>query len=194
MKNNPNYDLNKEKNIQEWGSWKHNVRDQFKSKSLEEIKGELKETQLPCSILMSQISGDFNFSSLIRSANSFNLKNVYYYGTKHYNKIGACGTYKYTDVSYLRSIDEIKELKKEYTFVALENNIDKPVQDITSFIWNTQTPTLICVGEENCGLQPEILELCDFFIEIPGRGSVRSLNAAVAATLAMYDYYSKYSK
>lgn len=171
--------------------WSRNVRDQYKDIPTEDIKADLQSKCFPSSILMSQITGDFNIASVIRSANSFNFKSVYYYGNKRYDKRGTLGTHHYIDVHYLDDIEQIKLLKEQYHFVALENNINRHPINIKDYSWNYIKPSLICIGEEGQGLTDDILELADDCIEIESRGSVRSLNAAVAASIAMYDYYCK---
>lgn len=175
-------------------SWLFNVRDCFKSKSQEEIKSSLKGNAIPCAVMMSHINGDFNFGSVIRSANGFNVERVFYFGKKKFDRRGALGTYHYIDVTHLSSLDEIKNLKEEYCFVALENNIDRRPTLITDFTWPRHKKPIILIGEEGKGLQEDILNLCDFFIEIPILGSVRSFNAAVAASIAIYDFSSKLQK
>jgi len=170
--------------------WQRNVIDKYKDKSEEEIKADLQMTALPCAVMMSQIEGDFNIGSVIRSSNNFNLSKVYYYGRKKYDKRAACGTYKYTDVIHLSSFSEILSLKNKYHFVGLDNNINKPVVSIKNYEWKKNS--LIIIGEENAGIIPDILDICDDYVEIPSMGSVRSLNAAVAASIAIYDYYYKF--
>jgi TrmH family RNA methyltransferase len=48
-----------------------------------------------------------------------------------------------------------------------------------------RTPTTIVVGAERAGLPPDIVEACDAVAHIPIRNE--SLNAAMAATLAVYE-------
>jgi tRNA G18 (ribose-2'-O)-methylase SpoU len=173
-----------------FASWLYNVVDKYKSFSKEEIHADMQQKAFPISILMSQIAGDFNFGTVIRSANGFNVKEVFYYGKKHYDRRGTCGTHHYIDVKYLTSIEKLKELKKEYRFVGLENGVN--AQNMVQYTW--QPNTLLILGEESCGISQEVLELCDDLVEIPMFGSVRSFNAAVAASLAMYDFVSKTTK
>jgi len=80
------------------------------------------------------------------------------------------------------------ELKKQYTFVALENTVPgaEPIYD---FVW--PNAPLLVVGEEGTGITNDTLELCDRFVYIPQYGSVRSLNAAVASSIAMNDFVMK---
>jgi tRNA G18 (ribose-2'-O)-methylase SpoU len=169
-----------------------NILPCYKSLETGEIKNLLRENSLPGSVLMSQIEGDFNFSSVIRNANFFNLKSVYYYGRRRYDRRGAVGTHNYKDVLFLDSIDEIKKLKEQYVFIGLENNV-QTTGYIDEFKWPSNS--LIIIGEEHSGITKEILELCDSVLEIRTRGtipgSVPSLNAATAAGIAIHDYVSK---
>jgi tRNA G18 (ribose-2'-O)-methylase SpoU len=172
-------------------SWQFNVRKQFKNKTTEEIKQVLKENAFPFSVLMTQLRGDYNFGSVIRTANNFGASKVFYYGPKrHYDKRSAVGVFNYTDVIYLSTIEQIKELKSEYRFVALENNIERKSISIKDYRWPSSN-TLILLGEESQGLPSEILDMADDLIEIPSYGSVPSLNASVAASIAIYDYICK---
>jgi tRNA G18 (ribose-2'-O)-methylase SpoU len=171
--------------------WQRNVVDKFKPLSEEDIKNKLQETAFPAAVLMSQIEGDFNIGCVIRAANNFNLSKVFYYGRKHYDKRSACGTYKYTDVVFLTSLEEVEQLKWQYTFVGLDNNIKKKICPIKDYVWSPNS--LVVLGEENSGIPEEVLDLCDDFVEIPTRGSVRSLNVASAASIAFYDYCCKFS-
>lgn len=168
--------------------WQRNVIDEYKPLSDEEIKAKLQVNSLPFAVLMGQIEHDFNIGSVIRAANSFGASKIFYYGKKHFDRRGCLGTYKYSTVEYLSSFDQVKALKDDYTFVGLENNNPK-TQKIISYIWSPKP--LIIIGEEGNGIQPELLELCDSLVEIPSRGSVRSLNAAQAAAIAMFDYTMK---
>ncbi len=167
----------------------NNVIDKYKSFSIEEIKADLQKSVLPGAVLMTQMVGDFNISNVIRTANFFNLSKVYYIGNRKIDRRGCVGTYKYTDVCFLPTFQDLIHLKKEYQFVALENNINKPTFFLKDFIWVKKS--LIIIGEEGCGISEEILDLCDQFIEIENRGSVRSLNAATAAAIAINDYATK---
>ena len=179
---------------EEYKNWTspNNVRPEFKHLSVEETKALVLFKAIKLTVTMAHINGDFNFSSLIRSANGFGISDVYYFGKKKFDKRGAIGTYHYINVNYLKSIEELKELKHKYRFVALENNIGKNSVPLHNYVWKENS--MFIVGEEGNGLTEEILELCDDFVEIPMLGSISSFNVAVAASIAMYDYSSKMAK
>lgn len=168
-----------------------NVLDCYKDWTIDLIKNDIKKKTFPYAVLMQHLQGDFNIGTVIRNANAFGAREVYYYGTKkHYDNRGDVGTRHYTDVIFIKDLNKIKELKNKYSFVALENNIDGKISiSIQEFIW-PKNP-LILIGEEREGLRPEILELCDHLIYIPMYGSVRSLNAGCASAIAMNNFIEK---
>lgn len=167
-----------------------NVIDKYKEWELDLIKEDLQNASFPYAVLMTQIQGDFNFGSVVRSANFLGAKEVFYFGKKHWDKRSSVGTHHYTNVKHIFSLEDLLKLKELYSFVALENNINRNPVKLSSFEWKKNS--LIIIGEESVGLPNEILDICDSIVEISGFGSVRSLNAAVAGSVAMYDYVSKY--
>lgn len=48
-------------------------------------------------------------------------------------------------------------------------------------------PTAFLIGNEGNGLSPELAELAEAYLKIPMEGRVESLNAAIAASLLMYE-------
>lgn len=172
-------------------AWAFNVIDEYKSLTVEQIKEEVAKKSLPFAVCMQHIQYDNNIAAVIRSANAFGARKVFYFGKKKYDKRAAAGVYNYTPVSFLDSIEALKDLKKDYTFVGLDNIPEKNPTSVSKFVWKPNT--LMIVGSESMGLVPEVLDLCDHFVQIEQRGSVRSLNAATAASIAMYDYCSKYN-
>lgn len=171
-------------------AWTYNVIDPLKGKSLEECQQYVQDNLLPASILVSNVYGDFNFANVIRSANCLGFGPVYYYGKKKYDKRAATGVYKYTTVSYLADIQQVRDLENEFTFVAIEN-VNRTGY-LHEFDWNTPKKPLLVVGGEADGVAPEILELCKIQLEIKMRGTCRSLNLASAAAIAMSDFSYKY--
>ena len=74
------------------------------------------------------------------------------------------------------------ELPEEGRSIALVMGAETPVwaADLTG-------PTVVVVGAERHGLPDEILERCDATVSIPQAAGAESLNAAQAATIALYE-------
>jgi tRNA G18 (ribose-2'-O)-methylase SpoU len=171
-------------------SWAFNVIPALKDKTKEEIIKHCQDNSLPFAVMMANLRGDFNFASVIRSANAFGAQEVFYFGRKKYDKRGTTGVHHYTKVTFI-SEQEVHSLKDKFSFVCLENNRPN-VQSIHKFDWKTPKMPLIILGEEGCGIVDWLLDIADFNIEIPQRGSVPSVNAAVAASIAMNDFAFKH--
>ncbi len=169
-------------------AWEYNVADHFKSKTVEEIRNALKETAFPFAVCMENWVSDFNQSSLIRNANGFNAKEVFYLGVKKWDKRGACGSFNYTDVNFLSTIDELIKLKERYVFIGVDNVVGSV--PLNTYSWPKNA--LMILGSEGTGLTPTVQELCQDLVSIPMFGSVRSFNCASSAGIVMYDYVSKF--
>lgn len=173
----------------EWNVCDKYREDIFNEWTIDLVKKDLKKNSFPFSVLMENFIGDFTIGSVLRSCNALGGNEMYYYGRKEYDKRGAVGTYHYTCMNHLNSFRDVVELKKKYVFVALENNMEKS-NSIYDYVWDDNS--LIVIGEEGKGISKEMLEICDKFIFIPQYGSVRSMNAAVASSIAMNDYVQKF--
>ena len=178
--------------IQNWNVTDKYKLDRLTSWTKDLIKKDLQSTSFPYAVMMENWLGDFNLSSLIRSANAFNARSVYYLGRKHYDRRGTVGTHNYTDVIHLSTRDQLLKLKEDYELVAIENTVPSAVALGDA---EYSRPPLFILGEEGVGITPETLELCEKFVYISQHGSVRSLNAAVAGSIVMNhftnDYYPK---
>lgn len=170
-------------------SWSYNVLPHLKHLSKPEIQDYCKQNSKPYGILMENLLGDFNFASVIRSANAFGAEKIFYYGKKKFDRRGACGTHHYVNLNFFETFEDVLSLKEEYTFVALENV--SRTSYLHEFSWDTYKKPLIILGEEGSGISEQMLDLCDHQIEIKQLGSVPSVNAAVAASIAMSDLLSK---
>ena len=171
-----------------WSLWKRNVVDRYKNWPTESIKRDLQRTANPFAVCMEHWQGDFNISTLIRNANAFNAEKVFYLGKKRFDRRGTVGSHHYVDLVFLDGgLSQLVELKKQYTFVAIDNNVPN-THKLGNFNWSElEKPPLLIFGEEGVGLTEEALNLADYTVEIPQFGSVRSLNVGTSSGIVMYD-------
>ena len=169
--------------------WQRNVRDIYKSVPTEDIKEDLRKKALPCAVRAQNLEHDMNIGCIMRTANAFGVFDFHYFGARKWDRRGAMGVRHYMNVHHHRTLDEVKSLKAKYRFVGLENNLTRGSVDIRSYQYAKNT--FFIIGEEQRGITNDLLDLCDDLIEIPIRGSVRSFNAATAASIALFDYVSK---
>lgn len=169
-----------------------NVRDHLKELTVEAIKNYCAASTMPAAIAMTHIEGDFNLSNVLRSANFFGFRDMFYIGGgRQWDKRGAVGTHHYTPITYIPTIEEFfKIIDGRYIPIALENNVQFPMQNLFDYRW-PDSPVII-VGEEQLGLSNDVLTKCQTIVTIPSHGSVRSLNVSTAAGTAMGLVRSQY--
>ena len=173
-----------------------NVLDKYKDNryfkwTAELIKKDIQSKSFPFAVLMEHFIGDFTIGSVLRSCNFLGGEKMFYYGSRSWDRRSAVGVQNYTDMINIKTEEELIGLKKDYVFVALENNIDG-TEPLNDFVWPTEKKCLIILGEEGVGITKQTLSHCDKFVTITGYGSVRSLNAGLAGGIAMQDYVAKY--
>ena len=83
-----------------------------------------------------------------------------------------------------RAIDELKSQGVWIVGLAGESKTDFEEVDYTA-------PTAVVVGSEGSGLSRLVAEKCDYLVQLPMRGKVESLNAAVAGSLVLYTAFRK---
>jgi len=171
-------------------SWQYNVADHLKDLTTEEVKEVIKATANPFAVCFEHWIGDFNMGTGIRNANAFNAKEVFYVGTKKWDRRSAVGVHNYTEVQWISDIEDFKKLKDRYVIVGIDNVPGSVPISTYSFSENT----LMVFGEEGTGLTPEMQSLCKDIVYIEMFGSVRSLNCGTASGIAMYQYINSQRK
>lgn len=88
----------------------------------------------------------------------------------------------------IKMIQELKE--KGYKIAGLEQtNQSIMIQDFSL----SQHPVCLILGNEVTGIDPTLLPHLDIVLEIPQFGMKHSLNVSVAAGVALYAFFQKYS-
>lgn len=171
-----------------------NVVDHLKWMSTAEINDKLLSQSKNFGLLLVNIDYDINTGTIIRAGNTFGAREVILYGRKKFDRRASVGAEFYTKFRQIEWEEQLQEVLNDYdVIIALENNLPNTIQ-LPEFKWDSNLKYLICVGQEGDGLPQNILDRCNYTLEIPSFGSVRSLNVGVAASIVMYDYISKTSR
>jgi tRNA G18 (ribose-2'-O)-methylase SpoU len=85
----------------------------------------------------------------------------------------------------------LAELKRDgYRLVGLEQTTGS--QNLHSYMFPRRT--VLVVGNERHGIDPDVLRLLDDVLEIPVWGRPHAYNAATATAMALYEYCRQYPK
>lgn len=167
-----------------------NIIDEFKGMPSEVIRSKVQDRTLGFAIAMVNWSGDFNFSGLVRSANNFGAKHVFYVSEKRrWDKRGAQGTYNYTNVDWAGNDENnLFNLAKDFGYIPIA--VEQSEKAISLYNFEMPLAPLFILGSESEGLTENMLNQIESHIVIPGVGSTRSLNAAVAGSVVMSFFHA----
>ncbi len=167
-----------------------NVADYLKWMTESETKKYLDEKRLNFDVLILNLLFDNNAGNIVRSANAFGANEIILYGHKKFDRRASVGAEFYSHFRHLKFTEDLDELFKEYEMIVAVENTEDAVP-LRTFEWNKNKRTLMIFGQESSGIPKEILDKCHAIVTIKQRGSVRSLNVAVAAGIVMNDYGEK---
>ena len=141
-------------------------------------------------VLTDNIRSAWNVGSILRSADGFGFDHAYLCGISPTPEIEpvrktSLGAEEYVTWSHHNNaVVLVNGLKKEgWRILALEE--DQRAKKITAYKPTAQNTVLI-IGSEVTGVDPELLKLSDHILMIPMRGEKRSFNAANAFAIAAY--------
>lgn len=154
--------------------------------------------KLPVTVILNSIRSSYNVGSIFRTSDGAMIEELILCGYTPHPPIDsentgnkdvlktALGSTQSVKWRYIKNpIDAIKEFKeKGIKICALElTENSKPYSDVSLY----EFPLCLVVGNEITGVSQEVLDLCDYSIEIPQYGIKQSLNVAVAYGIAIYE-------
>lgn len=164
-----------------------NVEDSdiFKISKLDKLEAPHKK--LPVVVILDNIRSSFNVGSILRTAECFAFEKVYccgYTSTPENEKTAksSMGVEEYIDWEFRDDIiGLIKELKsKSFKIISLET-----VENANSiYDLEFSDKMAVILGNEEFGLDQNILKLSDQILQIPLKGQKNSLNVGVAFAIA----------
>ncbi len=164
------------------------AHDDIKRSTLEELHTVRK---LPVYVLLNSIRSTYNVGSIFRTSDGAMIEKLYLCGyTPHPPKKEilktALGSTESVNWEYVKDPAEvITKLKSEGVKIcALELTTESKVYYAGS---NYNFPLCLIVGNEISGVSQELLDVCDFSIEIPQYGIKQSLNVSVAYGIAIFE-------
>jgi tRNA G18 (ribose-2'-O)-methylase SpoU len=161
--------------------------------------------KLPVIVLLNSIRSSYNVGSIFRTSDGAMIKKLILCGYTPHPPIDekspgnkdvlktALGSTQSVEWEYIKSpIEAIKNLKEQgIKICALElTENSRQYSDATQF----QFPLCLVVGNEITGVSQEVLDLCDYSIEIPQYGIKQSLNVAVAYGIAIFEMRKIFDK
>lgn len=160
---------------------------------------EFRESEkLPLTVVLDNVRSLNNIGSVFRTSDAFRVEHIALCGitaTPPHREIHktALGAEESVAWSYHEDTAEcVRGLKeKGYRVYAVELAHDSLKLGTDELA--TDKPVTIVFGNEIEGVQEEVMELCDGFLEIPQSGTKHSLNVSCAAAIAIWEIFKMLS-
>ena len=147
--------------------------------------------KLPVYVILNSIRSSYNVGSIFRTSDGAMIEKLYLCGyTPHPPKKEvlktALGAQNSVPWEYVKDpMDVILDLKSKGIKIGALEQTEKSTPH---YSFNAENfPAALIIGNEIKGVSQELLDLCDFSLEIPQYGIKQSLNVAVAYGISIFD-------
>ena len=174
------------------GGDRRNVVDRFRYWRRQAIVAELDRSRHPFHVAIENWRHDLNIGTVVRTANAFGASAVHIIGHRRWNKRGAMVTDRYQHVHHHPTIEE---------FVTWAEGEGLEVVGVDNFPGSEPIETAsipekcaFLFGQEGTGLSEPARTAVGRVFSITQYGSTRSINAAVAAGIAMHSWIRQHAE
>jgi tRNA G18 (ribose-2'-O)-methylase SpoU len=135
-------------------------------------------------VAIENFAHDHNIGTVVRTANAFAAAGVHIVGRRRWNRRGAMVTDRYQQLHHHADVAGVRDFAAEHglVLVAVDNTPGAVPLETTEL----PRECLLLFGQEGPGLTAEAREAAGLVVSIAQFGSTRSINAGVAAGIAMH--------
>ena len=169
---------------------RRNVVDQYRYWTVDAIKADLDGKRHDFHVAIENWQHDLNIGTIVRTANAFLAAEVHIVGKKRWNKRGAMVTDRYQHVRHHPTPEALAEWANtnQITMIGIDN-----LPGSTDLHTSRLPQSCVLVfGQEGPGLSDGMREVVAECRSIPQFGSTRSINAGVAAGIAMHTWVNQH--
>ena len=168
-----------------------NVVDAYRYWTREAIVADIDTRRHQLHIAIENFENDSNIGTVVRTANAFAVDTVHIVGRRRWNRRGAMVTDRYQHLQHHETVNDVLEFaaREDLTVVAVDNTPGcVPLE-------TAELPErcLLLFGQEGPGVTPEAQAAARMTVSIAQFGSTRSINAGVAAGIAMHAWVRQHA-
>ena len=168
-----------------------NVVDAYRYWTREAIVADIDTRRHPLHIAIENFGHDANIGGVVRTANAFAVHTVHIVGRRRWNRRGAMVTDRYQRLAHHATTAELLSFANEsgLTVVAVDN-VAGAVR-----LEEARLPRecVMVFGQEGPGITDEARAGAEVTVSIAQFGSTRSINASVAAGIAMHTWIRQWA-
>jgi tRNA G18 (ribose-2'-O)-methylase SpoU len=170
---------------------RRNVVDRYRYWRREAVVADLDTRRHPFHVAIENFGHDHNIGTVVRTANAFAAAEVHIVGRRRWNRRGAMVTDRYQHLRHHEDVDGLLAFAagRGLTVVAVDNAPG------AERIETAELPRecVLLFGAEGPGLSARAREGAGASVSIAQFGSTRSINAGVAAGIAMHSWVRRHA-
>ncbi|WP_231115952.1 TrmH family RNA methyltransferase [Motilibacter rhizosphaerae] len=170
---------------------RRNVVDRYRYWTVDAVVADLDARRHDFHVAIENWKHDLNIGTVVRTANAFLAAEVHIVGNRRWNRRGAMVTDRYQHLRHHATVEDL---------VAWARAEGLPLVGIDNLPGSVPLETaelprrcVLVFGQEGPGLSAAVHEACDLVCSIAMFGSTRSVNAGVAAGIAMHAWVRRHA-
>lgn len=170
---------------------RRNVVDRYRYWTMAAIVADLDRRRHGFHVAIENWQHDFNIGTIVRTANAFLAAEVHIVGNRRWNRRGAMVTDRYQHVRYHPDATALADyLGQRGVPLWGVDNLPGSLH-----LEDAELPRSVCLlfGQEGPGLSAPARDACQATFAIAQFGSTRSINASVAAGIAMHAWVRRHA-
>ncbi len=168
-----------------------NVVDAYRYWTREAIVADIDGRRHPLHVAIENFGNDANIGAVVRTANAFAVDTVHIVGRRRWNRRGAMVTDRYQRLRHHDTTAALLAFAADagLAVVAVDNVAGAQRLEKTALPRNC----MLVFGQEGPGITDDIKDGAALTVSIAQFGSTRSINAGVAAGIAMHTWITQHS-
>ncbi|WP_422424743.1 TrmH family RNA methyltransferase [Rhodococcus sp. 7Tela_A2] len=170
---------------------RRNVVDAYRYWTREAIVADIDRRRHPLHVAIENFGHDANIGTVVRTANAFAVNTVHIVGRRRWNRRGAMVTDRYQHLMHHPDVDTLLHwaAAQDLTIVAVDNTPGSVPLETVELPRNC----LLLFGQEGPGVTERARDVASMTVSIAQFGSTRSVNAGVAAGIAMHAWIRQHA-
>jgi tRNA(Leu) C34 or U34 (ribose-2'-O)-methylase TrmL len=168
-----------------------NVADAYRYWRREAVAADLARRAHPFHVAIENFGHDHNIGTVVRTANAFGAAGVHIVGRRRWNRRGAMVTDRYLQVHHHDDVAGLMTFAKEHGLVVVAVDNTPGAQRLETV--DLPRNCLLLFGQEGPGVTGEAHAAAAMTVSIAQFGSTRSINAGVAAGIAMHAWIRRHA-
>lgn len=185
-----------------------NVKDEYKTKTVEELRDICSNVSIPFRVCALSVEGDLNIGMMARTASLLGAEKFYIFGRRKFDRRSLVGAQNYLPIERIDGLDENGKISLDKFVEFVWNERLNPVfieqsgEDIRKADFNQiirasaaeSRKMCLVFGNEATGIPTQFSLTYEAPIfTIPQVGVLRSYNVAAAASIVMWEVYRQWN-